>query len=184
MHGNRDFMIGAEFMDLIGAELLDPISTIKHPGLDLLLCHGDHLCTDDIEHQEFRDLVLDPKWQQRMLQQPIESRFEFATKVRQQSAASKIRKDESIMDVNQEAVRNIFSQYQANIVIHGHTHRPAMHEYKFGADECLRIVLGDWGHSASYLEIEDERMRLVSGSDRTNYDANFSDSSWQVTPVL
>ncbi len=160
MAGNRDFLLGPEYAESCGMNLLSEPATIELGGERVLLVHGDAECTDDKAYQETRSLFRNPEWQQQFLAMPIPQRIEFAQKARQQSKQhtqqANANKDE-IMDVNLKAVDDLFIKYQVKTIIHGHTHRPAIHQH----GECKRIVLGDWHHQTSYLKFVETQFQLV-----------------------
>ncbi|MCE9632860.1 MAG: UDP-2,3-diacylglucosamine diphosphatase [Methylophilales bacterium] len=153
MHGNRDLLIGQDFMQACGANPLPDPTVIDLYGQTVLLAHGDKLCTDDVKYQEFRRQVHDPAWQKIFLAQPLTSRKAQISGMRQQSEQEKSHKSEAIMDVNTEAVARLFGDYNfPPLLIHGHTHRMNRHALNISGHQCERIVLGDWYESGSYLE--------------------------------
>jgi len=160
MHGNRDFLIGAEFARRAGVQLLPDPMVVKLSGISTLLMHGDTLCTDDVEYQKFRKQVRDPGWQKNFLAKPLEERREFAARARIESGLSTAQKTEDIMDVNQQAVENSMRRYGVTRLIHGHTHRPGIHKFQSDGVEKTRIVLGDWYHQGSILRITGKDFRL------------------------
>lgn len=156
MHGNRDFLAGDAFAQDTGCEILPDPSTIDLYGENVLLMHGDSLCTDDVEHQEFRAMVADPHWQREFLRKPVETRMEMAEFARQQSNEHKSTLSMEIMDVNVASVREAFQRHGVHLMIHGHTHRPAVHD----EGNTRRIVLGDWYEQSSILRCEPGRQTL------------------------
>jgi UDP-2,3-diacylglucosamine hydrolase len=144
MHGNRDFLVGQQFAIDTGCQLLQDPCIIDLYGTPTLLMHGDSLCTDDTEHQEFRRIVRDPGWQAQFLAQPLEQRIAAARNARAVSSESKQYKPEDIMDVNNSSVISTMREYGVHQLIHGHTHRPAIHELEIDGVSARRIVLGDW----------------------------------------
>ncbi len=154
MRGNRDFLLGKGFEAATGARLIDDPATIDLHGTPALLMHGDTLCTDDEAYQAFRRQVRDPRWQANFLAQSPEQRLEFARKARRASRAESRGKPEAIMDVNQEAVAEAMRTHGVGLLIHGHTHRPAIHEFELDGRPARRIVLGDWYRAASVLKVE------------------------------
>ena len=149
MHGNRDFLIGQDFCEKTGCQLLEDPSVVDLYGKPVLLAHGDALCTDDQAYMAFRQQCRNPAWQQQMLTQPLEARRELAKQLRMQSKEANSNKAEDIMDVNADAVTELMQQHPTNLLIHGHTHRPAVHND--GTNENTRIVLGDWDQKAWLL---------------------------------
>jgi UDP-2,3-diacylglucosamine hydrolase len=155
MHGNRDFLVGNGLADRCHFELIDDPCKINIQDRDVLLMHGDTLCTDDIEYQKFRHVVRSEQWQQDILSKTLEERIQIAKGLRDQSQQSTNEKEESIMDVNQQATDNTFIDNQVDNIIHGHTHRPAIHHKTVNGHGTTRIVLGDWFETGSYLRIND-----------------------------
>jgi len=157
MHGNRDFLLGKKFCEEIGGFLLDDPTTIKINNFEITLMHGDSLCTDDLDYQSFRTVVRDEKWQIDFLEKEISERIELAQNLREVSKIENKDKDHQIMDVNIMAVNEIFQRFKNNILIHGHTHRPKIHEEKYGT----RYVLGDWEKQYYFLKI-DESIEFIN----------------------
>lgn len=153
MVGNRDFLLGEKFENMTGCKLLADPSVITLYGKDTLLMHGDTLCTDDVDYQAFRKQVRNPKWQKSVLAKPIEERIKIAREARAESQARTREKSEAIMDVNAQAVENIFREYNVSRLIHGHTHRPGVHQLTVNNKPVTRIVLGDWYEQASVLRV-------------------------------
>ncbi len=148
-HGNRDFLMGQELARSCGATLLPETHTIAPYDQPLLLMHGDQLCLDDTEYQTFRQQVRSSQWQQAILAKPLEERRNLAAAIRQESRLRGQQIAEDIVDVTASEVERTLDAAGVDILIHGHTHRPAVHRLK---NNRLRIVLGDWGPSAWYLE--------------------------------
>jgi UDP-2,3-diacylglucosamine hydrolase len=151
MHGNRDFLVGADFAAETGCTLLPDPTIIELHGTRVLLMHGDTLCTDDREYQAFRAMVRNPAWQQAMLARPLPERLALAKHLRETSAASMAGKSMEIMDVNQDAVVAAMRAHGVYTLLHGHTHRPAVHRFEVDGHEAVRIVLGDWYTQGSAL---------------------------------
>ena len=151
MYGNRDFLMREEFCRQSGAELLPDPTIIDLYGTPTVLLHGDTLCTDDLPYQEFRRMVRDPQWQEAMLAKSPEERLALAKQYRETSKTETGGKDEAIMDVNAEAVAQILRENNVLQMIHGHTHRPAIHEFRLDGRPARRIVLGDWYEQGSVL---------------------------------
>ena len=143
MHGNRDFLIGEDFCKRAGASLLDDPTVIDLHGTPTLLMHGDSLCTADVEYQKFRANMRNPQWQQMILQRPLEDRQQMARQLREISMAKNQGKEEVIMDVTPEEVIKDMEAHGVQHMIHGHTHRPAVHELIANGLPAKRIVLGD-----------------------------------------
>lgn len=153
-HGNRDFLLGAEFARATGGRLLAEERVVDLYGTRTLLMHGDQLCTDDLAYQQFRAQVRNPAWQQALLQQPLMARKQLARQLREGSDLAKSGKSMDIMDVNAEAVAAAFRQHGVTRLIHGHTHRPARHIHAVDGCDCERIVLADWRDAGACLEVD------------------------------
>ena len=155
MHGNRDFLIGDDFIARCRAKFLPDPWMIQQDNQNILLMHGDTLCTLDTEYMQFRAMVRDASWQTGFLAKPLAERLAFAEQARQQSKSMSSNKAQDIMDVTPQAVTQKMLEHGADILIHGHTHRPAEHEVDLGKDteKAKRIVLGDWDKYGWYLEL-------------------------------
>ena len=162
-HGNRDFMIGKRFAQECGMTLLPPIYSCEIAGERTLLLHGDQLCTDDEAYQRFRRITSWPWLQWIFLHLPLSRRVKIAQQIRQGSHKGKQQKSRSIMDVTPSSVNDCFAQHQATLMIHGHTHRPMIHELSLdNGQKVRRIVLGDWNTDLWYLQIDDRDINLIS----------------------
>lgn len=156
MHGNRDFMIGERFAEETGVQILpDPVVHEIH-GQDVLLSHGDAYCTDDLEYQAVRKMTRDPAWQAMMLQKSLEERLAFAEQARAASMARGGTLNEEIMDVNRDAIDAAMREAGVTLMLHGHTHRPAIHEFTLDGKAARRIVLGDWYEQGSVVRWDDD----------------------------
>jgi UDP-2,3-diacylglucosamine hydrolase len=160
MHGNRDFLLGERFCQDSGCELLPDPSLIELEGKPTLLMHGDSLCTDDLDYQAFRRQVRDPAFIEHFLSQSIPQRIATVTEFRNQSGEATAMKPEDIMDVNPQAVADCMRQHAAHCLIHGHTHRPALHRFELDGQAVRRYVLGEWhADSARILSVEQDGWR-------------------------
>jgi UDP-2,3-diacylglucosamine hydrolase len=160
LHGNRDFLLGERFAGQSGCNLLQDPACIDLYGTPTLLMHGDLLCTDDTEYLAFREMVRDSDWQTGLLEKPLAVRREMAAEMRRQSREKTAGKPESIMDVNPGAVRDAMTQHSVVQLIHGHTHRPAVHTLDIAGQAARRYVLGDWYDQGSLLECDRSGCRL------------------------
>ena len=151
MHGNRDFMVGATFAEQTGVTILDDPAIREIHGDRVLLSHGDAYCTDDVEYQAVRKMTRDPAWQAVMLQKTLEERLAFAAQARAASMARGGTINEAIMDVNNDAIGSALREAGVSIMLHGHTHRPAIHEHDIDGTPARRIVLGDWYEQGSVV---------------------------------
>ena len=156
MHGNRDFLIGENFCKSINAELLSDYHIYEDGDSKILLLHGDTLCTDDIRYQEFRKLVRNESWRGDFLSKSLKERLEIASGLREMSNEETGDKKNEIMDVNQESVRKVSNEFSIKKMIHGHTHRPFIHEDK----DLVRVVLSDWENEVNYATIIDGEISL------------------------
>lgn len=160
--GNRDFLLGQHYASSAGMQLLQEPVRIMHDELEMTLLHGDQLCTDDIEYQRFRRLVRTDVWQSEFLSKPISERLEFASEARLASQKHTGEMASEIMDVNQQAVIQFMNDHKTDFVIHGHTHRPDIHQFDLNHFSATRIVLGDWYEQGSVLMIKDQQYDLQS----------------------
>ena len=160
MRGNRDFLYGQRMAGRCGATLLPDPCVVSLYGVPTLLMHGDLLCTDDTAYQAFRRQVRDPAWQHTFLAQPLAARQAFAAQARAASREHQQGAAESIMDVNPDAVADTMARHGVGRLIHGHTHRPAMHSLLVDGRPAQRIVLGDWYDQGSMLWLDQDGLRL------------------------
>ena len=162
MHGNRDFLIGEQFAEESGCQLLDDPTRLELYGETLLLCHGDALCTDDLGYQEFRKEVRDPQWKKQFLAQPLTKRREFARLARDASLQYQQQQPPEIGDVNQQAVEALMTGEQVALLLHGHTHRPAVHDFALkNGVAARRIVLGAWYEQGSMVRWDENGIELI-----------------------
>ncbi|KAF1685457.1 UDP-2,3-diacylglucosamine diphosphatase [Pseudoxanthomonas broegbernensis] len=167
MHGNRDFLLGPAYAHRAGMRVLPDPAVVSLYGEPVLLMHGDLLCSEDTAYQAFRAQTRDPGWQQRFLAQPLAARLAFAEQARQASAARQkemIAGDrgafETITDVTPATVEATLACFGVATLIHGHTHRPAIHALRAGGRAGRRIVLGDWYRQGSVLRVDPDGMAL------------------------
>lgn len=142
--GNRDFLLGQKFCQDTGVMLIDDTTVIILFGVPTLLMHGDLLCTDDLAYQAFRNKSRSANWQHKILGKPLFLRLLVARWYRIRSYFHKRKKSQEIMDVNQETVMRTMAKNQCSRLIHGHTHRPAVHNFKLQGQMAQRYVLAAW----------------------------------------
>ncbi len=163
MHGNRDFLVGQAWCERANCELLDESKLITLGNESILLMHGDSLCTDDIEYMQARTMLRNPLWQEQFLAKTIPERIEFAKQVRSESKESQKDKSYDIMDVNQTAVDEALTSANCATMIHGHTHRPNIHNWSFENQNRTRYVLGDWEDKGWFIKWQaGEELKLKS----------------------
>lgn len=160
MHGNRDFLLGKEFEKATGAQIITDPCIIELNGTSALLMHGDTLCTDDKDYIKFRSIIRDPDWQADFLSKTIDERIKIANDYREMSKSAMDDKSSEIMDANQDAIENVMSEHNVHLLIHGHTHRPATHEFNIANKPATRIVLGDWYEQGSVLVCDENTCAL------------------------
>ena len=151
MHGNRDFLLSRRFSDMSGAQLLQDPLIITLYGEAVLVMHGDALCTDDHAYQRLRATVRDADWQRQFLALSIGSRRALAGAARAGSQAHTAAMEHAITDVNADSVAMALRGAGTSMLLHGHTHRPAIHALEVDGRPRTRIVLGDWYDQGSVL---------------------------------
>ena len=161
MHGNRDFLIGERFSAETGIRIIPDPTVIQINNEDILISHGDIFCSDDSSYQATRRLTRDPKWQNMILNKSIEDRKFFALEARLKSKNHMKDLADNITDVNQTEVDNTFKEFNLKTIIHGHTHRPAIHITKLNNIDLKRIVLGDWYDQGSILKWDESGPNLI-----------------------
>ena len=154
IHGTRDFLIGRRFSRRTGINLLKDIGVIDLYGVATLVMHGDTLCTDDLAYQSLRWKTRNPLIQWLLLRLSLNKRQQIARYLRSRSTQEKQGKSQAIMDVNQSAVEQVMREHRVQRLIHGHTHRPAIHKYSLDGEEAIRIVLGDWYTRGVVLRVD------------------------------
>ncbi|HGY5243936.1 TPA: UDP-2,3-diacylglucosamine diphosphatase [Aeromonas salmonicida subsp. pectinolytica] len=160
IHGNRDFLLGRQFAKRSGMTLLADPSVIDLYGERVLLSHGDLLCTLDLGYQKLRRIT-QLKWLRWLfLRLPLTRRLAIACKMRGQSQMENVQKSQTIMDVTPAAVDALLRQHGCRMLIHGHTHRPAIHDFTLDGQPARRIVLGDWFEQGSVLVCSPGEQRL------------------------
>lgn len=161
MRGNRDFLLDADFARASGCRLLRDPSKIDLYGRDVLLMHGDSLCTDDVAHQAFRQQVIcNAAWHHNFLAKSLAEREAIARGLRRQSETAKAEKTLAIMDVNPDAVAAAMRAQSVTHLIHGHTHRPGDHRFTLDGAPARRTVLGAWYEQGSVLVCTPDDWRL------------------------
>ena len=165
LHGNHDFLLGSAFTAATGCELLPDHTVIEVQGERVLVMHGDTLCTDDHEYQAFRAYTRDPATQAQFLAKSLPERLAEAQHIKVQSQQASELKPDDIMDVNPEAVAAAMSEHDVRVLIHGHTHRPAIHELEARGERARRVVLGDWYQQDSVGIWDDNGVRLERVAD-------------------
>jgi len=169
IRGNRDFLVGETFARRAGMRILPDPAVIMLYGKPALILHGDLLCTGDTAYQAFRAQTRNPAWQAQFLAQPLAARLAFAAQARAASQAHQggMKQDdkatfETLTDVAPATVAATFAQFGIDTMIHGHTHRPAIHDLVASGRDCRRVVLGDWYEQGSVLRVEPDGMALDS----------------------
>ncbi len=160
MRGNRDFLAGDAFAEATGCKMLGDTEVVDLHGSRVLLMHGDTLCTDDVAYQEFRATVRKPAWQQQFLSLSIPERLAIAEDARARSHEHIKATADTIMDVNATEVTATMRRYEVTTLLHGHTHRPAVHEFDLDGQSARRIVLGDWYEQGSVVRWNRDGPRL------------------------
>ena len=162
MHGNRDFMIGKHFCRKAGCTLLPDPSLVQLGGETVLLMHGDTLCTRDVQYLRKRARIRSPLglfFLRHIM--PLGKRQGLASKLRQESREKTAMKAADIIDVTPEEIPRIMQKFGVRTLIHGHTHRPAVHELQVAGRPAQRIVLGDWDAQAWALQVDAQNFSLA-----------------------
>lgn len=166
IHGNRDFLLAEDFAKRCAMQLLPEYHVINLYGIKTLLLHGDTLCTDDASYMTFRQRVRTPEWQQKVLNLPAWMRRLKAKHMRYQSQKANAKKDDQIMDVAHESVIKTMQDFGVTQIIHGHTHRPAIHTFAVtiaGQQQTAhRYVVGDWYEQGSVLTVSPQKTELIT----------------------
>ena len=162
LRGNRDFLVGDDYCRQAGMKMIEEpflLDIATHP---IVLMHGDTLCTDDVTYQRFRRKVRKPAWQRRILAYPLWIRRALARFARWKSRRHTGQAHDAIMDVNQNAVTECYRRHEVRRIIHGHTHRRAIHDIEVDSRHCQRIVLGDWHDQGSAVRIDEDGLAMLT----------------------
>ncbi len=166
IHGNHDFLLGSRFERESGCRLLAEPARVEVPDTLVIALHGDVLCTRDEDYQAFRRQARDPRRQAEFLRLPLPARLEHAARLRHDSREATRLKTSEIMDVTPEAVEHMLLDTGTRCMIHGHTHRPAVHVIECAGERATRIVLGDWYEQGSVLVWNEAGFRSEPLEDR------------------
>ena len=162
IHGNRDFLIGSEFLSRTGIKLLEDPTILSIHNKRVMLSHGDLFCIDDTEYQEYKQMVRNRQWQQDFLSLTVAERLQILGETRDASVQSQQNKSIEIMDINQEELIAKVQNNNIDILIHGHTHRPNQYKIEIRNRTCLRLVLGEWtASSVKIIEWIDTEPKLI-----------------------
>ena len=161
-HGNRDFLLAAGFEQRSGCRIIDDPTVIDLYGEQVLLTHGDMLCTGDLAYQRLRSVVRTASWQRRFLRLPLATRRQFADAARAGSRAHTGIAAPEIMDVSEPAVMAALRATGVHRLIHGHTHRPGVHEFVLDGESATRYVLGAWYEQGSCLRCSIDGYELLT----------------------
>lgn len=164
LHGNRDFLLGADFARRTGIEILAARQVVDLHGTPTLIEHGDLLCTDDVAYQRYRRRIRHPAMLALLGRLPRSWRMRMARRLRRISAQAIAEKSETIMDVNEETVRQVMRSEGVYAMVHGHTHRPAVHRFKVDEMDAVRAVLGDWYEQGSWLVADSDGLHPQSAN--------------------
>jgi len=162
VHGNRDFLLGKRYARDCGMTLLVEETVLDLYGRNILIMHGDTLCTDDTGYLAFRAKVHNPWIQTLFLALPLFIRSRIAAKMRAGSKAANSSKSMTIMDVNPQAVASVMAKHQVQWLIHGHTHRPYMHDLTVNDKPAHRVVLGAWHTEGSMIKVTPDGVELIA----------------------
>jgi UDP-2,3-diacylglucosamine hydrolase len=161
MHGNRDFLLGKAFCKEAGCTLLKDPSVVQFYGEPVLLMHGDSLCTRDEAYMKLRRYLRNPITLFILRHLPLSTRHKLARKLRSESRAQTRMKANDIVDVTPQEIPRILQEYGVKTLIHGHTHRPAIHKLQLGEQAAKRIVLGDWDRQGWALQVDESGYALA-----------------------
>lgn len=165
MHGNRDFLVGERFAAASGCILLEDPTLVELQGTPTLLMHGDLLCSDDTDYQKARIVLRKPAFIKMLMSKSIAERHAIAAEYRRRSGEVISLKPADIMDVNQQTVESYMLENKVVQLIHGHTHRPAVHQFKLDQKPAKRIVLANWHeNNASYLRVKGNQIETCAFS--------------------
>lgn len=153
LSGNRDFLVGKNFAVAANVVLLTEPHVIKIANLSIALVHGDAQCTDDHVYMAFRGMVRKSEWKKKFLDMPLPYRKKIIQELRKKSCVFDITTEKRNIDVNSNAIRNLYNTTGATVLIHGHTHKPALHITTENNQTRLRYVLPNWEYdNCSFIQ--------------------------------
>lgn len=161
MHGNRDFLLGEDFCAAAGCTLLADPSVVDLGGEPVLLMHGDTLCTRDVGYMKLRRYLRSPLTLRVLRHLPLSMRLKLARKLRSESKTQTRMKNTEIVDVTPDEVPRVMAAHGVRTLVHGHTHRPAIHKLLVDGSPARRIVLGDWDRRGWALQVDDQGFQLA-----------------------
>lgn len=161
-HGNRDFLLAFGFEQRTGCRIIADPTIVDLYGERVLLTHGDALCTDDHSYQRLRSVVRTAPWQRRFLRLPLATRRLLADAARAGSRAHTGMAPPDIMDASDAAIVAVLRAGAVRTLIHGHTHRPGIHEHSVDGAGARRYVLGAWYQQGSFLRRDRAGYELVT----------------------
>jgi len=164
IHGNRDFLLGKKYATQAGMTLLPEIKVIDLYDQQVVIMHGDTLCTRDVAYQAFRKKSRSWWWQAMVKSLPLFIRRKMAENYRIKSAKATAVKTQEIMDVTNTEVVRCLEEHQSQLLIHGHTHRPDIHQLTANNQDAKRIVLGDWYEQGAWLKVTKDNIELLNQS--------------------
>lgn len=162
MSGNRDFLVPHAFLRKCHVKKLSDPCLISLQGQPVLLTHGDRLCTQDIVYQRYRKIVQHPLTRILFRSLPKNLRQKIAIKLRSKSQKHQKTQKTTILDVTSDAVLQLMSQHNVRQLIHGHVHRPHIHDLTIRSYPAKRLVLGDWHQKGSVILSTPTAMQLAS----------------------
>ncbi len=160
MPGNRDFALGQHFLKITGAQWLKDPTLVELYNKNILLMHGDLLCTRDQQYLRYRKIIRNPVILGILRLTPLSYRKKLGLQIRENSRQAKTTKSLEIMDVTNSEVSRFMDKFSVRILIHGHTHRPAIHDVNLTSGSGKRYVLGDWDKKGWELELTEEDIKL------------------------
>ncbi len=161
-HGNRDFLMGRGFEQRTGCRILPDPTIVERYGSRVLLTHGDALCVEDTAYQHLRSVVRSAAWQRRFMRLPLATRRLLADAARAGSRTHTGMMAADIMDASPSAVVSVLRACRVRTMVHGHTHRPALHEFTVDGQSARRLVLGAWYEQGSYLRWDERGFESVA----------------------
>lgn len=161
-HGNRDFLLGQDYAARAAMDIAPEVLKIDLPDGPALFMHGDSLCTADVEYLRFRALVRSPAWQRDILSRPLAERIMEAERLRAATRDAGKLKASDITDAHPDAIAAILRQHGLSLLVHGHTHRPAVHHFQLDGRPCTRCVLPSWDDLPGYLVLDGNGPRLLT----------------------
>ncbi|MCC2624887.1 MAG: UDP-2,3-diacylglucosamine diphosphatase [Burkholderiales bacterium] len=161
--GNHDFGIGPIFEKETKIRFIRDLTTIKVGTNTILLSHGDAFCTLDIKYQRMKKILQNPLLMYILRKTPLSWRYKLKDTLEKKSAKAFNSMPQDTYHVVDNTIIEFAKQKQANIVIHGHTHKPGRYLIEANNLTIQRYEIPDWADrpGGGHIMLEDDTFQIV-----------------------